>query len=208
MWTIVQVLMKVISVCHLVHRSMTDRTFSCDSRDQFFVAVTPAIETVLSVFSMFFKYVPNIVIFIQQWLYRPFVGPWPLIQFCNHFSQTVGLLARVTSPSQGRYLSTGQHKHRINAHKHPCPEWDSSPRAFERAKTVHALDCAATVIGKHSNFADLNLKWGRCHMSRYDKSHSERHRRFHTASNVRVKCLLILQCSERLIFFCITSQTK
>jgi hypothetical protein len=32
------------------------------------------------------------------------------------FSQTVGLLGRVINPSQGRYLHTGQHKHRINAH--------------------------------------------------------------------------------------------
>jgi hypothetical protein len=28
------------------------------------------------------------------------------------------------SSSQGRYLHTGQYKHRINAHKHPCLEWD------------------------------------------------------------------------------------
>jgi hypothetical protein len=42
-------------------------------------------------------------------------GPRPLFQFRNHFSQTVGLLGRVTSPSQGRYLNTGQHKYRINA---------------------------------------------------------------------------------------------
>jgi hypothetical protein len=38
-----------------------------------------------------------------------------LVQFCNHFSQTVGLLGRVINPSQGRYLHT-EHKHRINAH--------------------------------------------------------------------------------------------
>jgi hypothetical protein len=37
-------------------------------------------------------------------------GPRPLIQFRKHFSQTVGLLRRVISPSQGRYLNTGQHK--------------------------------------------------------------------------------------------------
>jgi hypothetical protein len=34
----------------------------------------------------------------------------PLVQFRNHFSQTVGLLGRVISPSQGRYLNRGQHK--------------------------------------------------------------------------------------------------
>jgi hypothetical protein len=41
--------------------------------------------------------------------------PRPLIQFSNHFSQSVGLLGRVISPSQDRYLNTGQQKHRINA---------------------------------------------------------------------------------------------
>jgi hypothetical protein len=42
-------------------------------------------------------------------------GPRPLIQFRNHFSQSVGLLGRVICPSQSLYLNTGQHKHRINA---------------------------------------------------------------------------------------------
>jgi hypothetical protein len=48
----------------------------------------------------------------------------------NHFS-TVGLLGRVTGPSQGRYLNTGQHKHKkTHTHtKHPCPGWDSNPRS-------------------------------------------------------------------------------
>jgi hypothetical protein len=47
---------------------------------------------------------------------QSFVGPWPLSQFRKLFTQTVGLLGRVISLSQGRYLYTGQHKHRINAH--------------------------------------------------------------------------------------------
>jgi hypothetical protein len=46
------------------------------------------------------------------------LGPWPLIDFRNHFSQTVGLLGRVISSSQGLYLNTGQHKHGINAYTH------------------------------------------------------------------------------------------
>jgi hypothetical protein len=37
---------------------------------------------------------------------------------------------------------TGQHGHRINADKYPCLE-------FKRAKTFHALDGAAAVIGNH-----------------------------------------------------------
>jgi hypothetical protein len=44
------------------------------------------------------------------------VGPWPLLQLPIFFTQTIGLLGRVISPSQGRYLPRGQHKYRINAH--------------------------------------------------------------------------------------------
>jgi hypothetical protein len=47
---------------------------------------------------------------------QPFIGPWPLLQFRNFFTQTLGLLGRVIRPSQRRYLHTGQHKHRTNAH--------------------------------------------------------------------------------------------
>jgi hypothetical protein len=43
-------------------------------------------------------------------------GPWPFNQFRNHFSQTVGLLRWEISPSQGRYLNTGQHKHNKRIH--------------------------------------------------------------------------------------------
>jgi hypothetical protein len=45
------------------------------------------------------------------------------------YTELVELLGREISPSQGRYLHTGQHKHRINAHRHPCLEWDSNPRS-------------------------------------------------------------------------------
>jgi hypothetical protein len=44
-------------------------------------------------------------------------------------TQSVGLLGRVICPSQGRYVHTEQHKHGINAHRHPCIEWDSNPRS-------------------------------------------------------------------------------
>jgi hypothetical protein len=39
-------------------------------------------------------------------------------------------------PSQGRNLHTEQHRHRINAHRLPCLEWDRTTiTAFEREKT-------------------------------------------------------------------------
>jgi hypothetical protein len=78
-------------------------------------------------------------------------APWTLIQFRNHFSQSVGLLGRVISPSQGRYLNTGQHKHRINAYTHqtsmPWVGFESTIPVSQRMKTVYALDRAATVKG-------------------------------------------------------------
>jgi hypothetical protein len=54
--------------------------------------------------------------FTHQWLYSPSLGPGLFFSFVIIFTQTVGLLGRVIGPSQGRYLHTGQHKHRINAY--------------------------------------------------------------------------------------------
>jgi hypothetical protein len=83
--------------------------------------------------------------------------------------QSVGLLGRVISSSQGLYLYTNTEKRTPNTNtKHPCPEWDSNLRsrrlrkgrqfmphtaryrdrlASERAKTVHAPHHSATVTG-------------------------------------------------------------
>jgi hypothetical protein len=65
--------------------------------------------------------------------------------------QTVGLLGRVISPSQGLYPNTGQHKHRINTHTYqtfmPCVGFEPTIPAPERVKVVHALDRWATMTG-------------------------------------------------------------
>jgi hypothetical protein len=55
-------------------------------------------------------------IFHSSMALQPFVEPRPLLQFCNFFSQAVGLLGRRISLPQGRYLYTGQHKHRIKVY--------------------------------------------------------------------------------------------
>jgi hypothetical protein len=73
------------------------------------------------------------------------------------YTQSIGLLGRGISPSQGRYLHTEQHNLGINADKHPCLEWDS---VFERAKTVHAFDSAANVIRCSSELFRFNCKIG------------------------------------------------
>jgi hypothetical protein len=71
--------------------------------------------------------------FIHQWRYSPLLGPGLFFSFVIFFTQTVGLLGRVISPSQGRYLYTGQHRHRIDAHTPHTDihtfEWDSNPRS-------------------------------------------------------------------------------
>jgi hypothetical protein len=69
------------------------------------------------------------VSFIHQWLYSPLLGPGLLFSFVIFFTQTIRLLGWVISLSQGCYLHTGHHKHRINAGRHPCLEWDSNPRS-------------------------------------------------------------------------------
>jgi hypothetical protein len=40
--------------------------------------------------------------FIHQWFYSPLLGPRLFFSFLIFFTQTVGLLGRVISPSQGR----------------------------------------------------------------------------------------------------------
>jgi hypothetical protein len=78
---------------------------------------------------------------------QPFFGPWPLFQFLNLFTQSVGLLGWVISPSQGRYVHTGQHKHRINIQTSMAQMWfEPTIPVFERAKTIHALDRAAQQV--------------------------------------------------------------
>jgi hypothetical protein len=89
---------------------------------------------------------------------QPFFKPWPLFQFLDLFIQSIGHLGRGISPSKGRYLHTGQHKHRINAHA-SMPQVGFQPTipVFERARTVHALDRASTAIGKDS-LTSITLK--------------------------------------------------
>jgi hypothetical protein len=75
-------------------------------------------------------------------------GLRPLIQFRNHFLQTVGLLGRVNRPSQGHYLYTGQHKHRINTYIHQT----SMPLvAFEPNPSVRASGYRVRLIIEYTS---------------------------------------------------------
>jgi hypothetical protein len=72
------------------------------------------------------------------WLYSPLLCPGRFFSFLI-YAQSVGLLGRWMSPSQGRYLHTEQHKHRINAHRHSCFDWDSNPRSQRSSERRHSL---------------------------------------------------------------------
>jgi hypothetical protein len=77
------------------------------------------------------------------WLYSPFLD---LGRFSVSwsFTQSVGRLGRVISPSQGRYLHT---EHKTQEKRTQTSVARAMIRAFERAKTVHVLGRAATVSG-------------------------------------------------------------
>jgi hypothetical protein len=65
--------------------------------------------------------------------------------------ETVGLLGRVISSSQGLHLNTGQYKYRINTCTYqtsmPFVRFEPTISASERAETVHELDRSATLTG-------------------------------------------------------------
>jgi hypothetical protein len=77
--------------------------------------------------------------FFFVWLYSP-CGPWPLFQFLNLY--TVGKAPWTGEQPIARPLPA----HRINAQTSmPRVGFERTIAAFERVKTVHALDRTATV---------------------------------------------------------------
>jgi hypothetical protein len=59
---------------------------------------------------------------------QSFVGPWPLFQFLNPiYSRQVSLDGKSARRKASTY--TQNNTNRINAYRHPCFEWDSSPRS-------------------------------------------------------------------------------
>jgi hypothetical protein len=76
--------------------------------------------------------------------HRASVKRFVSLQFLN-LRHPVGLLGRVISPSQGRYLTQTQNKYKQTSMSRLGVE-PTFP-ALERAMTFHALDRGATVIG-------------------------------------------------------------
>jgi hypothetical protein len=81
---------------------------------------------------------------------QPFAGPWPLYQFRNLFC-TDGSTPWTSDQPVARPLPIHRAIQTQNkrTHRHPClwVRFEPTNPAFEQAKTVHALERAATVIG-------------------------------------------------------------
>jgi hypothetical protein len=76
--------------------------------------------------------------------HRASVKRFVSLEFLN-LRHSVRLLGRVISPSQGRYLTQTQNERKQTSV--PRVGFEPMILASERAKTVYALDRAATVIG-------------------------------------------------------------
>jgi hypothetical protein len=88
---------------------------------------------------------------ILLWLYSPLLGFGRLFSFLIYI-QSVGLLVQGISPSQGLYLHTEEYKqNKLTQTSMPRVGFELTTPVFERGKTVHALDRAATVIGATKN---------------------------------------------------------
>jgi hypothetical protein len=91
----------------------------------------------------------SILLFLLLWLYSPLLGLGPFFSFLILY--TAGRTPWTGDQSVARSLPTHrttqtQNKHTIQTSM-PWVGFEPMIPAFERAKTVHALDRAATVIG-------------------------------------------------------------
>jgi hypothetical protein len=140
-------------------QNLSRQQFTCMCSIFFFAYINKLIKNSLFIVKKLIIHFNNkfIHFFIHQCLYSPLLGPSLFVSFVLFFTQTVELLGRVISPSQGRYLHTGQHKHRTNAHT----DIHALSGALEQAKVLQALDREATVIGLLTNrvhkFCDIHL---------------------------------------------------
>jgi hypothetical protein len=77
------------------------------------------------------QYLKNIENAVSSMALQAHSGPWPFIQFRNHFSQMIGLLGQEISWSPDLYLNAEQYIHRINGYTHQTSmsKWDSNPRS-------------------------------------------------------------------------------
>jgi hypothetical protein len=80
---------------------------------------------------------------------QPFVGPWPLFQTLNLFTESVRLLGRGDQPVASSLTVNRVAQTQNKRTQTSMSQVGFEPRVlvFERAKTVNALDRTANVIG-------------------------------------------------------------
>jgi hypothetical protein len=103
----------------------------------------------------FFKLFREISIYLSYTIYmalHPFVGPCPPFQFLNLY--TDGRTPWTGDQPVARQLPahrTARKQNKRTQTAMPQVGLEPTTPAFERTKTVHALDCAATMIGVSGN---------------------------------------------------------
>jgi hypothetical protein len=92
---------------------------------------------------------PSIYPSIHPSIYGSTALRWTLASFSvpSSFTQSAGLLGRGISLSQSLYLHKQNKRTQTSM---PQIGFQLTTPVFKQAKTVHALDCAATVIGIHT----------------------------------------------------------
>jgi hypothetical protein len=109
-------------------------------------------ESIIYVYTLFlfyFAFYSHLPLFICLWLYSP-CGPWPLFQF--HNIHTLGRTSWTGDQPVARPLPihrTTQTQSTCTQTSMPLVGFEPTIPVFERAKTVHALDHAATVVSSH-----------------------------------------------------------
>jgi hypothetical protein len=89
---------------------------------------------------------------------HPFLGPWSLFQFLDFY--TVGRTPWTGDQPVARQIPahrTAQTQNKRTQTSMSQVEFETTIPVFERAKTVHALDRAATVIGTFSNYFGIKI---------------------------------------------------
>jgi hypothetical protein len=90
---------------------------------------------------------------------QPFIGPWRLIQFRNLF-YTEGRIPWTRDQPVAKPLRTHrttQTQNKRTQTSMSCVGFEPTIAAFERAKTVHVLDRAATGMGLYMQLVTLKF---------------------------------------------------
>jgi hypothetical protein len=73
--------------------------------------------------------IQSIIFIYLSMALQPLLGSWPLFSFLNFYTVIRTVWTGDQPVARPLPTHTGQHEHRINAHRHPCLEWESNPRS-------------------------------------------------------------------------------